>query len=218
MRDATPRLNVEGPLIPGKLYFSEGLEYEARKIEVYTLPFPRNQKVTEGVNSFAQLDWVVSGKQLVTATAHIAPQRLSYVNLDYFNPQPTVPDAATHNYTATIADRLTLWGGLLENIFSATRFDAGVWRQGNQDLTVAPWGNSGNYFAQQSRTAVRYGWSPVYSFALLQSARRAHFQDGRRRDQQLRAGPGERSAREHRGRAKPSVGDGSRSPAASRSR
>jgi hypothetical protein len=164
IRDATPRLNAEGPLIPGKLYFSEGLEYEARKIEVYTLPFPRNQKVTEGVNSFAQLDWVVSGKQLVTATAHIAPQRLSYVNLDYFDPQPTVPDAATHNYTATIADRLTLWGGLLENIVSTTRFDASVWRQGNQDLTVAPWGNSGNYFAQQSRTAVRYGWSPLYSF------------------------------------------------------
>lgn len=172
LRDATPRLNVEGPLIPGKLYFSEGLEYEVRKIEVYTLPFPRNQKLTEGVNSFAQLDWVVSSKQLVTATAHIAPQRMSYVNLDYFDPESTVPDAATHNYTATIADRLTLWGGLLENTLSTTRFDANIWRQGNSDLVIAPWGNSGNYFAQQSRTAVRYGWSPVYtvrSFNLLGS-------------------------------------------------
>ena len=27
LRTATPRLNVEGPLIPGKLYFSEGFEY-----------------------------------------------------------------------------------------------------------------------------------------------------------------------------------------------
>ncbi len=164
LRDATPRLNVEGPLIPRKLYFSEGLEYEVRKIEVYTLPFPRNQKLNEGVNSFAQVDWVVSGKQLVTGTVHIAPQRLSYVNLDYFNPEPTVPDAATHNYTGTIADRWTLWGGLLENTFSTTRFDASIWPQGNQDLTMAPSGNSGNYFARQSRTAVRYGWSPVYSF------------------------------------------------------
>ncbi|MGO9970341.1 MAG: carboxypeptidase regulatory-like domain-containing protein, partial [Bryobacteraceae bacterium] len=38
LRDATPRLNVEGPILPGKLYFSEGLEYEVRKIEIYTLP------------------------------------------------------------------------------------------------------------------------------------------------------------------------------------
>ena len=164
IRDATPRVNAEGPLIPGKLYFSEGLEYEVRKIEVYELPFPRNQKLTEGVNSFAQLDWVVSGRHLVTATAHVAPQRLAYVNLDFFNPQSTVPDAATQNYTATIADRLTLWGGVLDNNFSATRFSARIWRQGDQDLVIAPWGNQGNYFAQQKRTAMRYNWSPVYAF------------------------------------------------------
>jgi len=163
IRDATPRLNVEGPIIRHKLYFSEGLEYEVRKTEVYTLPFPRNQKLTEGVNSFAQLDWVVSSRNLVTATAHIAPQRMGYVGLDFFNPESTVPDAATHNYTATIADRFTLWGGLLENTFSTTRFDATIWRQGTEEFTMAPWGNSGNYFAQQKRSAVRYGWAPTYS-------------------------------------------------------
>ncbi|HKE27598.1 MAG TPA: carboxypeptidase regulatory-like domain-containing protein, partial [Bryobacteraceae bacterium] len=35
LRDATPRFNAEGPLISGKLYFSEGLEYEVRKTEIY---------------------------------------------------------------------------------------------------------------------------------------------------------------------------------------
>ena len=73
VRDTTPRLNFEGPLIPGKLYFSEGFEYELRKTEVYELPFPRNQKKQEGLNSFAQVDWIASSKQLVTATVHIAP-------------------------------------------------------------------------------------------------------------------------------------------------
>jgi len=170
LRDATPRVNLEGPLIRGKLYFSEGLEYEVRKIEVFTLPFPRNQKLTEGINSFAQLDWIVSPRHLVTATAHVAPQRLGYVGLDYLNPQSTVPDAATHNYTGTVADRLTLFGGVLETTFSTTHFDARVWPQGSQDLVLAPWGNHGNYFAQQSRDAVRYSGRPVYalrSFSLL---------------------------------------------------
>jgi hypothetical protein len=91
LRDATPRLNVEGPILPGKLYFSEGLEYEVRKIEIYTLPFPNDQKRNWGVNSFAQLDWVASSRHLVTATAHVAPQHMEYVNLDYFNPMPTTP-------------------------------------------------------------------------------------------------------------------------------
>ncbi len=167
VRDASPRLNVEGPLIPHKLYFSEGLEYEVRNIEVHTLPFPFNQSRKAGINSFAQFDWVASNRNLVTATVHVAPQRLGYVNLDYFNPQPTVPDASTHNYTGTIADRLTLLGGLLENTFSVTRFDARVWGRGASDLNITPAGNYGNYFAQQDRDASRIGWTPAYTVAPL---------------------------------------------------
>jgi hypothetical protein len=164
LRDATPRLNVEGPIVAGKLYFSEGLEYAVRKIEVYELPFPFNEKKQEGINSFAQLDWVVSQTHLVTATVHVAPQRMEYVNMNYFNPQATSPDAATNNYTGTLADKLTLGGGLLENTLSVTRFDARVWGQGTDELTITPSGNSGNYFAQQRRNASRVGWTPVYSF------------------------------------------------------
>ena len=167
LRDATPRLNVEGPIVAGKLYFSEGFEYAVRKTEVYELPFPFNEKKQEGVNSFAQLDWVVSQTQLVTATVHVAPQRMEYVNMNYFNPQSTSPDAATNNYTGTLADKLTLGSGLLENTLSVTRFDARVWGQGTQELTITPGGNSGNYFARQSRNASRVSWTPVYSFAAV---------------------------------------------------
>lgn len=72
--DATPRLNLEGPLIPGKLYFSEGFEYELRKVPVITLPFPQNQETTEGFNSFSQLDYVASSRQLITASFDVAPE------------------------------------------------------------------------------------------------------------------------------------------------
>lgn len=178
LRTATPRLNAEGPLIPGKLYFSEGFEFAVRKTEVFTLPFPYNQKKQEGINSFAQLDWVVSAKQLVTATVHVAPQRLDFVNMNYFNPQPTTPDASTRNYTATIGDRLTLGSGLLENTVSLTAFDARVWGQGSQDLVVAPGGNSGNYFAQQNRNASRLGWGSTYHFAPVSALGTHEFKAG----------------------------------------
>ena len=165
LRTATPRLNFEGPLIKNKLYISEGFEYEVRKTAIYTLPFPNNQKKQEGINSFAQLDWIASSNNLVTATVHVAPQRLGYVNMNYFNPQPTTPDARTHNYTGTIADKLTIIGGLWENTFSATKFDANVWAKGPSDFVIQPQGNSGNYFAQQARDAERYGWASSFSFA-----------------------------------------------------
>ena len=163
VRDATPRLNAEGPIVKNKLFFSEGFEYEIRKVQVHTLPFPYDQKKNEGVNSFAQVDWVKSDKQLITATVHIAPQRLEYAGLDYFNPEQTTPDASTRNYTATLGDKWTLWGGLLDNTLSATRFGANVWGQGPEDLKLAPAGNSGNYFEQQRRYSTRVAWSPTFA-------------------------------------------------------
>ncbi|HUP05076.1 MAG TPA: TonB-dependent receptor [Bryobacteraceae bacterium] len=178
LRDATPRLNLDGPLIAGKLYFSEGLEYEVRKTPVFELPYPYNQKLSHGVNSFAQFDWVASEKHLVTATVHIAPERLDYVGMNYYNPRLTDPSASTHNYTVTLGDQLTLGGGILENTLSTTRFDARIWAQGSQELVIAPNGNSGNYFEDQNRGASRFSWRGVYTLPPLQLAGKHTFKVG----------------------------------------
>ena len=165
LKTATPRLNFEGPLVKGKLYITEGLEYEIRKTSVYTLPFPDNQRIQFGVNSFTQLDWIVSHKHLVTATFHFAPQHLSHVTMNYFNPLETTPDAKTHNYTGTVADKRSVGNALWETTFSVTSFEARVWPLGPESLTLAPAGNNGNYFAQQNRSAVRVSGLSTFSFA-----------------------------------------------------
>jgi hypothetical protein len=170
LKTATPRVNFEGPLIANKLFLSEGSEYEYRKTAVYTLPFPDNQKVQQGVNTFTQLDWVASNNHLVTATIHIAPQRLDSPTLDFFNPLPTTPYTKDRNYTGTTFDRLTLWRGTLENRFSVTEFDAASWGKGTQDLVISPIGNSGNYFADQNRTASRISGSSLYELAPIKWA------------------------------------------------
>jgi hypothetical protein len=178
LKTATPRLNFEGPLISGKLFLSEGFEYSVQKTAVYTLSFPYNQKRQQGLNSFSQLDWIASSRHLVTATLHLAPQRLGSVNMDFFNPQQTTPDASTHNYTGTVFDKLTLAGGLLENRFSITRFDAAVWARGTDEMTIAPAGNSGNYFAGKNRTASRISGASIYAFAPVSFLGTHHFKVG----------------------------------------
>ena len=170
LKDATPRVNFEGPLIPGKLFISEGFEYVVRKTAVYTLPFPDNQKLEQGINSFSQLDWVISDKQLVTATVHAAPQRLGNVNINFLNPIQTSPDSSTHNYTGTLSHRLTLFNGLLETTVSITRFDAAVWPKGPEDLTFTPAVNFGNYFTGEDRRARRISGATTYAFEPLRGA------------------------------------------------
>ena len=178
LKTATPRLNFEGPIIAGKLFISEGSEYEVRKTEVYELPFPKNQKLQTGINSFTQLDWVASSRHLVTATFHAAPQRLGHVNLSYYYPLETTPDASTHNYTATLADKLTVGGALLENTFSFTHFDADVWPRGNSNLVLTPGQNQGSYFSQQARSAMRFSGLSTFSFSPLKRWGTHHWKVG----------------------------------------
>jgi len=167
LKTATPRINFEGPLIDSKLFFSQGLEYEVRKTAVFTLPFPFNQKKTQGFNSFSQIDWVASTRHLLTATLHVAPQRLDALTLDYFNPLPTTPDARTRNLTGTVTDHLTIWRGLLENRLSITDFDGAVWGKGPGGLRIGPTVNAGYYFADQGHAASRVSGNSSFSFAPL---------------------------------------------------
>ena len=88
--------------------------------------------------------------------------------MNYFNPQPTSPDASTDNYTGHSRGP----AHDLAEACSRTRFrrPASTRASGaraTEDLTIAPGGNSGNYFAQQNRDASRVSWAPVMTFAAV---------------------------------------------------
>src|SRR5579863_768371 len=91
IRNETPRFVVGGPLLRDRLYFNSSLQYFLEKDPNRTLFFPYNVSKQESVNSFSQLDWVASAKQILTATFHFSPQHTNFVNPDFFNPQPVTP-------------------------------------------------------------------------------------------------------------------------------
>jgi len=129
------------------------------------LPFPFNEKKKESVNSFTQVDYILSPINTLTGTFHVAPLKMDFVNLNFFSPQPVTPTFADHDYTGTLADRLILGGGVLESTIAVKRFHGRVWGQGTEDMVLTPTGNSGNYFSQQDRTAARTEWLENYSLA-----------------------------------------------------
>jgi carboxypeptidase family protein/TonB-dependent receptor-like protein len=165
VREASPRVVFNGPLIPDKFFFSEGLEYEVQKTPVRTLPFPFNETKQESVNSFTQFDYLISPTNTLTATFHVAPRHVSFVGLDFFNPQPVTPTFTAHDYTTTVIDRLTVGKNLLESTLAIKRFDGSVWGQGQENMVLTPTGNEGNYFSEQSRKASRIEWLEIYSLA-----------------------------------------------------
>src|SRR5437868_6602190 len=165
VREASPRFTFNGPIIPGKFYYSEGIEYDLEKIPVRTLPFPFNETKQQSLNSFTQLDYVLSPTHTVTGTFHLAPRHMSFVNLDFFNPQPVTPTFNAGDNTGMLQDRTTLGTNLLESTLALKFFHGDVYGQGQSDMVLTPTGNSGNYFSEQNRKASRIEWIEMYSLA-----------------------------------------------------
>ena len=151
--DASPRLNLSGPIIDNHLYYLVGLEYLMNKTEVRTLPFPENVIRSDAVNSFTQLDGLLDARNSITATFHFAPHSVQYANLNYFDPQPVTANADYREETGTISEHFGIGGGVLTSIFAGTRFATNVNPQAQGEMILSPVGNSGNYFGQQNREA-----------------------------------------------------------------
>ncbi len=165
IREASPRIVFNGPLIANKLYLSEGLEYDLQKRPVRTLAFPVNETKQESFNSFTQLDYLFSPTHTLTGTLHVAPRRMAFANLDFFNPQPVTPNFNSRDYTGTLIDRLTLGTSLLESAVAVKQATGDVYGQGSDEMTLTPIVNRGNYYSQQNRNSSRIEWLETFSLA-----------------------------------------------------
>jgi len=161
--DDTPRFNVNGPLIKDRLYLSQSASYSISKEPVRGLSFPANETKTESQSSFSQLDWILSKRHAESFTFGYFPRRDQYVNLDFFRPQPVTPNYKQKDYTFAIRDSFQLHEGLLESAASYKRFDANVWGQGEDEMTITPTVAEGNYFATQTHRAHRLELFEVFT-------------------------------------------------------
>ncbi len=165
LRTETPRLVFGGPLVKRRLYFISSGQYLLNKTQNRTLGFPINVSKQQTINSYSQLDYILSDKQIVTASFHWNPQQINFVNPNYFNPQPTDPSYAQQNYTGTVLDRLSFFNTLLDSSVSLQQFTATAGAQGSQPMILTPQGDAGNFFGTQYRLAKRREWLETWSLA-----------------------------------------------------
>ena len=163
LREASPRVTFNGPIIANRFYISQGMEYELVKRAERTLPFPFNETKTESVNSFTQLDYILSPTHTLTGTFHATPRHANFINLNFFNPQPVTPSFSARDYTGTVIDHLAIGNNLLESTVAIKRSTDGVWGQGQVEMVLTPTGNRGNYFSEQNRRASRVEWIETLS-------------------------------------------------------
>ncbi len=163
LRSATPRFNFGGPLVKNRLHLLEAVQYDLRASPVITLPFPNNETRREGYNSLTALDFTINSSNYLTATFHAADRHARFENLDFFNPQPVTPSTAESVFSLDLIEHASIRGTLLDSAVTLASFRAKIWPQGTLAETMSPTGNSGNYFARQTRTSSRLEWRETWS-------------------------------------------------------
>ena len=162
----TPRLTVTGPLLKDKLAFTQSLEYRYVRTGISTQPPLQRDTKLETFNSFTQLDWIISPKQSATASFAIYPQKLDYLGLNTFTPQPSTPDLHQRDYMASIQHRwVTGSDSMLISQFSYKRLNADVTAQSDEPYRLLVETTEGGYFNRQHRDTYRTEWQETYQFA-----------------------------------------------------
>jgi hypothetical protein len=162
---ATPRLTLTGPLVKNKIAFTQSFEYRFLRIPVSSLPPLEHDMKLEGLNSFSQLDVNLTERQSFTVSFPLCPQKLNYLGLNTFNPQPTTPDLHQRGDMASIQHRYTTGpDSLLFSQFSYKRFDADVTANSNDPYQLFVETTAGGFFNRQNRETYRTKWEETYQF------------------------------------------------------
>jgi hypothetical protein len=160
-----PRLVFGGPLLQGKLDFSEELTYEVNNLEVRGLSWPVNETRTRSITSFTQVRYLVSARHLIDIDLNIFPLRTRFANINALVPQSASSDYGQTGVSVGISDSYQFESGeLLNTVFRFTRLDSHAHGQGAADMEITPEGWGGNFFNSWSRNANQLEFRPGLQF------------------------------------------------------
>lgn len=163
---ATPGVDFGGPLLDGKLFFSEVFQYDMKKTTIRGLPWPDDIYKKQGFNSFTTLELILSPKQILTLTVNAFPLRQQHVDINALVPDPASNDLNQKGIALHLSDRYQLDSGAIFSVVAQyTRFDSNAHGQGFDDMLISPQGWGGNFFNQWSRRGKQLQFLPSYQFA-----------------------------------------------------
>ncbi|HWC19478.1 MAG TPA: carboxypeptidase regulatory-like domain-containing protein, partial [Terriglobales bacterium] len=159
----TPRLTFTGPLIKDRVAVTQSFEYRFVRTPVESLPPLQRDTKLESFDSFTQYDVNISPKQTATLSVALFPQKLDYVGLNTFVPQPSTPNLHQRGYQTSLQDHyIGNSGSLLTSGFNYERFDADVLRNSSDPYRLLVETTEGGFFNTQKRDTDRVQWQEIY--------------------------------------------------------
>lgn len=161
--EESPRIDVTGPLLPGKLDIFESFNYDLHKQPVRGLAWPKNEIKKEGVYSFTSLQYIISTQHLLTGNFKVFPARLEFADINSLVPQSASANYGQRGFSGGVKDRyLFPAGGILTSFFQFTNFSSYAHGQGPLDMLVTPNGWGGDFFNTWARNGFQQEVSQTY--------------------------------------------------------
>ena len=168
----TPRLTLSTPLIKGRVGVTQSLEYRYVRTELTGTGLPPLQRDTglESFDSFTRLDFKINDRHTAAFNLSFYPQKLEYVGLNTFTPQPSTSDLRQRGYMLSSEDMYAFnSGALLESRLSIKTFDADVKANSVGLYRKEIETTEGGFFNRQDRDTSRFEASENYHFAPMQA-------------------------------------------------
>jgi hypothetical protein len=162
----TPRMTFTGPLVKGRVAVTQSFEYRFVRTPVNSLPALQRDTKLESFDSYTQFDFIITPKQTATASFALYPQKLDFLGLSTFMPQPSTPDFHQRGFQTYFQHRYIIGGkGLLTSQFSYKRFDADIMAQSDDPYRLLIETTEGGFFNRQARRTARASLQENYQFA-----------------------------------------------------
>ncbi len=159
----TPRTTFTGPLLNDRIAFTQSFEYRYVRTPVNSLPPMQRDTTLESFDSFTQLDAKISEKQTATLSVAVFPQKLDYLGLNTFAPQPSTPNLHQRGDQVSLQHRyVTESGGLLTSQVAYERFDADLFPNSVGPYQLLVETTEGGFFNRQNRDTDRVEWQEIY--------------------------------------------------------
>jgi hypothetical protein len=163
---ATPRMTFTGPIIKDRVALMQSFEYRFVRTPVNSLPPLQRDTKLESFNSYTQTDLAINPKQTATLSLAIYPQKLDYMGLNTFTPQPSTADFHQRGYQVYGQHRYLAGSeSALISQFSYKSYDADVTAQNDDPYQLLIDTTEGGYFNRQARRTSRFEWQESYQFA-----------------------------------------------------
>ena len=163
---ATPRMTFTGPVIKDRVAFTQSFEYRFVRTPVNSLPPLERDTKLESFDSYTQSDLILSPKQTATVSVASYPQKLDFLGLNTFTPQPSTADFHQRGYELYGQHRYLVGeeSALISQI-SYKRYNVDVTAPNNDPYQLLVETTEGGFFNRQARRTYRSEWQEIYQLA-----------------------------------------------------